>query len=187
MINQASFLIIVTILLLIGLFYVLINLNETVIVLATALFIGWQAWETRKSAKFLEYQVRPATYPLILRTVDSNKSILFVKNDSKLKLFFNFRIKENNEIVLNFRDKPLHVFPGIMNYPDALHKLDEILRNDMDHKERIFKIEYKIAPVNVPKKEFNNYLPDEWIFRDNKWIGPDGIEPKGVKSLIFSP
>lgn len=172
-----------------------INLGEiiSVVVLAiTAGFICWQAWETRKSAKYLEYQTRPAAYPLLLwgsyydekDQKEKQKTFLYIKNDSKLKILFNFRVslKIDNTCVQDFRPKPLHVFPGGMIYPSAMSNLDRHLEKNAG--EEIFEIEYEMALVNNPDLKFRDYLPDEWRFTDNHWVGPDGISPEGVKSVM---
>lgn len=147
----------------------------------TGAFIGWQAYQTKKSTRFLEYQIRPAAYPLLLR--NDKKTILYVRNDSKLKVLFNLKVidKENNKLIQDFRSKPLNVFPGGMQYPDALLSLDETIKSK---KEGVYVFEYKTALGNAPKQEFRDYPKDEWEFQTDKWVGPDGIEPSGVISLI---
>mgnify|MGYP001571747977 CR=1 FL=1 len=160
---------------------------ETIVLIITAIAIFQQAKETKKSVKFLEYQTRPSAYPLLVWRKEKQKTFLYVKNDSKVKVLFNFRVRarDSNELIQDFREKPLNVFPGRrpMQYPSALGDLD---KSEEKEKGTIFRIEYKIALGNSPTQYFTDYPKDDWRFENGGWIGPDGIEPPGVWSLISS-
>lgn len=167
---------------------IVFNTISILVLLATAFTIGWQAWETRKSAKFLEYQTRPSAYPLLLRNIKQQKTYLFVRNDSVNRILFNLRVLKEGKIIQDFRSKPLSVgnIPGCMQYPKALLDLDNYLETLSEDSEEVFTIEYKIALVSAPQHEYTDYCPEEWTIRGGKWIGPDGIEPEAIESLIHS-
>lgn len=178
------------------------NYNFFIYLVSRFLHINWEAvsavvlaitaWvlyknfkEQEKSSRFLEYQIRPAAYPLLLR--NGEKTFLYVRNDSKQKILFNFKVSSGDKLIQDFRDKPLNVFPGVMEYPDALGNLDSHLLYAVGAE--TFEVEYEISPSNVPINDpaviFKDYPKDEWSFSKKKgWIGPDGIEPDGVLSLL---
>lgn len=137
-------------------------------------------------AKFTEYSIRPSAYPLLFW--DGTKTILLIRNESNHKILLNFRIRDSNKYVSQSKwEKPLHVFPGTMRYPSVLGDLDKNLKEEGG-----FEIEYKMASNKMSTKIFKDYPIDKWDWVIKKegddikkyWIGPDGIEPEGIKLLL---
>lgn len=150
----------------------------------TALIMYQQVKETRKSIKFLEYQIKPMAYPFLTRK--EKKTCLYVKSDWKFKILFNFEVmNSNNEVIQKFRDQPLNIYPiiqGSMQYPNAFRDLDNYLEKFPEITK--IKIKYKISPANVPLQEYTDYPTEEWQLKNNNWVGPDGIEASVIEKLI---
>lgn len=188
------------------LFHLFQRIDLSVIVLAiTAYVIYQQVVEARKSSKFLEYQTRPIAWFFLMspKTLDKCKGWvtsthwLFVKNESKFKVFLYYKIDrklEDNQKnpVFNGQwdnnESPLHIYPGLMQYPSVLSLSSELIQHAKNKKVKIrFDIFYGLAPDYAPR-EIRPKVTETWRFDVIKetWEGPNGIPDAGFASMITS-
>ncbi len=150
------------------------------ILFATFWALLWYAWETRKSAKYLEYQTRPTAYFLLF------KSFMYVKNTSNFLIKFYFKMSSNDKILDDdhWGDNkfgPLFIYPGAgyMGFPSAFNEAKLVTGK--------IKIEYRVVPSHINDAELHkNIQVVEWEYDKNtkKWKAPNGIGEKGILSFF---
>ena len=159
-----------------------------------------QLEEAKISSKFLEIQIRPKDYPLLITAKDlgwqGDRMVFIVINPDNFKALFYVRItllSEGN--IMQVRDshwesddptnrRPLHVYPGGMRYPEVFDLNGLKDKNGVVYPNIVAEIEYKIAPSNAPSQVFTDYQVEKWKFIDGHWEGPNGIGSQVVKRLI---
>lgn len=177
--------------------------GSSLVLAITAIFICWQAWESRKSGKYLEHSIKPIVW-FILRSartliargyaennISNYDSQLIVINGSNFPILFYFKISwEKDGVKLRvdegyWTNNPLHIYPDRMSYPPALLNLGGIAKglriNENSTHEIYATIEYRFAARHSPDKEFRG-LPETWRFNLLKevWVGPNGIEDNNI-------
>ncbi len=159
-----------------------------------------QLEEAKISSRFLEIQIRPKAYPLLITAIDlgwqGDRMVFIVINPDNFKALFYVRITitsegkvlytvdshwESDEQVIR---KPLHVYPGGMRYPEVFNLNSCMDKNGNLPSKIVAEIEYKIAPSNAPSQVFTDYQIEKWKFIDGSWEGPNGIGSQVVKRLI---
>jgi len=152
----------------------------TFVLFLTAVFIGWQAWETKKTAKYLEYQTRSTAYFLLF------KSFMYVKNTSNFLVKFYFRMSSNNQILDDDywddnKNGPLFIYPGAgyIGFPHAFDGTKLVTGK--------IKIEYRVVPSHINDAELNKDIQVvEWEYDKStqKWRAPNGMDEKGILSFF---
>jgi len=150
------------------------------ILFATFLALLWYTWETRKSAKYLEYQTRPTAFFLLFR------SLMYVKNTSNFLVKFYFKMSANGNVLndnywIDNKKGPLYIYPGAgyMQYPSAF-EIDKLITGKI-------KIEYQVVPSHINDTGLykdNQIIEWEYDNESKKWRGPNGISEEGVLSFL---
>lgn len=159
-----------------------------------------QLEESKISSRFLEVQIRPKAYPLLITARElrwqGDRMVFIVINPDNFKALFYVRITISSEgKILHTVDshwesddqatrKPLHVYPGGMRYPEVFNLNSCMDKNGKLPSKIVAEIEYKIAPSNAPSQVFTDYQIEKWKFIDGSWEGPNGIGSQVVKRLI---
>ena len=159
-----------------------------------------QLEDSKISSRFLEIQIRPKAYPLLITAEDlgwqGDRMVFIVINPDNFKALFYVRITLTSEgNVIQKRDshwesddpirrRPLHVYPGGMRYPEVFDLSGLKDKNGTPYPNIVAEIEYKIAPSNSPSQVFTDYQVEKWKFIDGSWEGPNGIGSQVVKRLI---
>lgn len=176
----------------------LIRTSADLIYFWTLLAIILYVREMQRSTKFLEYQIRPKSYPLLITErqlwpIDGAKSkrvVFVVINPDNFKALFYARITviSSGQILADrWEGNPLHVYPGGMQYPEVF---DISKLSSYEKDETVVKIEYKIAASNAPAQIFNDYQEEIWKFTFSKrdscwtWEGPNHIGVGVVRRLL---
>jgi hypothetical protein len=171
---------------------------STLVLTITAIIIYLQVHETRKSTKYLAYSVAPIAWLFLMspKTSGSDKHWLFVKNESKYKVFLYYRLTEarlDNEEATPPHDgawdeaSPIHVYPGLMQYPSVIPQLSSDLIKESKEKKKDIRIDiyYALAP-DYTSEDAQPRVPETWRFDHVRdiWVGPNGIPDVGFVPMI---
>ena len=173
---------------------------SAIAVAVTVIFIARQS-------KYLQYQTRPIAWFFLMsaetlvkhKNWKTDKNWLFVKNESKYTIFLYYKITkpriDNGEKTLpcgsswDNESSPLHVYPGLMQYPCVIPELTpDLIRNAKKLNKKIrIDIYSSIAPEYAEQERYSK-SPETWRFdpASKMWEGPNGIQDVGFASMVTS-
>lgn len=153
-------------------------------------------------SKYLKYQAMPIAWFFLISpktfnpgSINDKRNWLFVKNDSKYITLLYYKVigprVDDGKKTLPFTgtwDAPLHVYPGLMQYPSVIPELTQNLLSEAMSQNRDIRIDihYGLAPEYAPE-EIERRTPATWRFDivQEIWVGPNGMPDTGFLPLIL--